>query len=217
MNIVILGAPGSGKGTQSELLANKLNLFYFQTGELARELAKKDKRIREIVDSGRLIPKEEMTMYALDNLKESKSNYKDILFEGFPRFISQYEALEKFLELKGDGIDAVISLDISEREAVRRLSARRICENCGEIYNLITTPPPEEGKCGNCGGKLVQRADDKPESIKVRFSYYKDNTEKLIDYLDRKKKLIRIDGERPIEVIFKDILQKLKVKDARKH
>jgi len=214
---VILGAPASGKGTQAQLLSEKFKLFHFQTGELSRSLAKKDPRIKKIVDSGKLIPEEEMTMYALDYLKENKPDLKNILFEGFPRFISQYEALEKFLELKGDGIDAVISLDISEREAVRRLSARRICENCGEIYNLITTPPPEEGKCGNCGGKLVQRADDKPESIKVRFSYYKDNTEKLIDYLDRKKKLIRIDGERPIEVIFKDILQKLKVKDARKH
>ncbi|OGM13892.1 hypothetical protein A3A76_05275 [Candidatus Woesebacteria bacterium RIFCSPLOWO2_01_FULL_39_23] len=209
MNIVILGAPGSGKGTQSELLANKLNLFYFQTGELARELAKKDKRIREIVDSGRLIPKEEMTMYALDNLKESKSNYKDILFEGFPRFISQYEALEKFLLLKGDDIDAVISLDISQEGAVRRLSSRRVCEECGEVYNLLTNPPKEPDKCDKCGGRLFHREDDKPESIRVRFIDFQENTKKLIDYLEKQGKLIRVNAERPIDEIFQEILQKL--------
>src|SRR3990172_124955 len=210
MNIVVLGAPASGKGTQAQLLSEKFKLFHFQTGELSRSLAKKDPRIKKIVDSGKLIPEEEMTMYALDYLKENKSDLKNILFEGFPRFISQYGALEMFLKTKGDDIDAVIALDITEKEAIRRLSARRICENCGEVYNLITSPPPEAGKCGKCGGKLMQRADDKQESIKVRFTYYKDNTKKLIDYLDKKGKLLRVDGERPIEVIFEDILERLK-------
>lgn len=213
MNIVLLGAPASGKGTQAKLLIQKLNLFHFQTGELSRNLAKKDPRIKEIVDSGKLIPEEEMTMYALDYLKDVKPDFKNILFEGFPRFISQYEALEKFLKMKGDDIDVVISLDIDEDEAIKRLSARRICEKCGRIYNLVTNPPQNPSVC-ECGGELVQREDDKPESIKLRFEYYNDNTKKLIDHLDRSGKLICVDAVRPIDVIFQDILQKLGVKNG---
>jgi adenylate kinase len=211
MNIVILGAPGSGKGTQAELLVKELSLYHFQTGELSRKLAKKDTRIREIVDSGKLIPEQEMTMYVIDFLTKNHSEMSDILFEGFPRFISQHEALEKFLKTKGDDIDAVISLDISEEEAVARISSRRICKECGEVYNLVTDPPPEGGGC-KCGGKLVQRGDDNPKSVKTRFEYYRNNTKELIDYLDVKGKLIRVDGERPIEVIFKDILERIRDK-----
>lgn len=209
MNLVLLGAPGSGKGTQAELLAKRLGLFHFQTGELSRSLAKKNARIKKIVESGELIPEEEMTMYALDYLKEKKTKFKNILFEGFPRFISQYEALEQFLKTKGEDIDAVITLDIDEKEAIKRLSGRRVCEKCGRVYNLITTPPPEKDTC-ECGGRLIQRDDDKPDAIKVRFKYYKKNTQKLIDYLDKKGKLIHIDAARPIEVIFQDIFLKLK-------
>ena len=213
MNIIILGAPGSGKGTQASLLAKKLNLFYFQTGKLSRDIAKKDKRINEIMNSGKLIPEQEMTMYVIDNLSKNRSKMKDILFEGFPRFISQFKALDAFLKGKGDDIDAVITLDISEEEAIRRISSRRICRKCGEVYNLITKPPPG-GKC-KCGGKLSLREDDSPDSVRVRFQYYSQNTKKLIDHLDLKGNLIRVDGERPIDVIFKDILKKLKEKGVR--
>jgi adenylate kinase len=135
---------------------------------------------------------------------------KNILFEGFPRFISQYKALADFLQSKGDDIDAVISLDISEKEAVRRISSRRICEKSGEVYNLITNPQPKGG-C-KCGGKLMQRKDDTPKSVKIRFKYYKENTKKLIDYLGKQNNLIRVNGERPIKVIYKDILGKLEDK-----
>jgi adenylate kinase len=212
MNIVILGAPGSGKGTQSELIAKEYNLYHFQTGALSRKLAKKDKRIREIVRTGKLVPEQEMTMYVIDFLSNKKPGMKNILFEGFPRFISQYEALEEFLKNKGDDIDAVISLDISKKEAIKRISSRRICKACGEVYNLITNPPPKTG-C-KCGGKLIQRRDDNPKSIKTRFEYYHNNTEKLINYVDKKGKLMRVDGERPIDVIFADILKKLGVKNG---
>lgn len=205
MNIVLLGAPASGKGTQAEFLAQKFNLYLFQTGNLSRELAEKDERIREIVSSGKLIPQEEMTMYVLDSLHENAGKYADILFEGFPRFISQYQALDKFLKNKGDDIDIVISLDISEEEAVKRISSRRICTKCGKTYNLITNPAPD-GKC-ECGGELVQRKDDNPESVKTRFQYYYDNTKELVDYLDDQGKLRRVNGERPIVEIQQELAE----------
>lgn len=213
MNIVLLGAPGSGKGTQADMLANRLNLFYLQTGELAREWAEKDARINEIVDSGKLIPEEEMSAYVMNYLEERVPSGENILFEGFPRFITQYEVYEKWLGSKGRRIDAVVSLDISEEVAISRLSSRRICDQCGEVYNLITNPPKATDKCDKCGGKLVQRDDDNPGAIKTRFAYYHDNTRKLIDYLDEKGMLIRVDADRPIEVIFEDILEKLGVGD----
>lgn len=208
MNIVLLGAPGSGKGTQAEKLAERLNLYLFQTGELTRSLAKKDKRIQDIYDSGKLIPEGEMTMHVIDFLSKEIPDMHDILFEGFPRFISQYKALDNYLKSKGDDIDAIFSLDVSEDEAIRRISSRRICTKCGEVYNLVTNPPPK-GKCGECGGELKQRTDSKPEAVKVRFEYYRDNTKKLIDYLDKKGKLTRINGEQEIDAVFKEIMSHL--------
>ncbi len=210
MNIIILGSPASGKGTQAELLANRLGLFHLQGGEIARDLAGKDARIAKIVNSGKLIPQDEMTMYVIDYLNKNKPDYKDIIYEGFPRFISQYEALEKFLGTKGVALDYVITLDISKKEAVKRISSRRICTKCGEVYNLITNPPVNENKCNKCGGELIQRKDDNPESVETRFEYYKKNTKELVDYIEGKGKLVKIDGERPIEDIYNDILTKIK-------
>lgn len=134
---------------------------------------------------------------------------RNILFDGFPRFISQYEALDEFLKSKGDDIDAIISLDISEEEAVNRISSRLTCEKCGTIYNTITNPPQNSGLC-DCGGTLRQREDAKPEAVKVRFQFYRDNTEKMINHIDQKGKLIRINGELPIDEVYKEIIGKLK-------
>lgn len=213
MNLIILGPPGSGKGTQAKMLAEKLSLYHFQTGEFSRNLAKRDPRIKKIVDSGKLIPEQEMTSYVSKYLEEKVPDAEGILFEGYPRFITQHEYLKGWMQSKGRKINAVILLDISEKEAIRRLSARRICEQCGDVYNLITNPPSGD-KC-RCGGKLIQREDDSPKSIIVRFKYYKDNTKKLIDYVEKKGNLIRVDGERPIKVIFEDIMARLKVNEKR--
>ncbi len=215
MILVLLGAPASGKGTQAGLLAKKFNLYHFQTGSIARELAKTNPRIKNIVESGQLIPEEEMTMYAIDHLARNIPQMKDILFEGFPRFISQYEALNEYLKSKGDDIDAVISIEVGEEEAIRRIAARRTCNKCGRVYNLITNPPPKENQC-ECGGELFQRDDDKPEAIKTRFRAFKDNTKQLMDELDKKGILIKVDGERPIDEIQKDLVNIVgKVKDGQ--
>lgn len=205
MNIVLLGSPASGKGTQAEILCRKFNLFHLSTGDVARKLAETDERIRDLINAGKLIPAEEMTMYVFDFLKNERPDLSDILFEGFPRYVSQYEALDNFLKSKGDDIDLVISLEVPQDVAIKRISARRTCTVCGKVFNTITNPPSKPGWCDKCGGLLAQRDDDKEDAIKTRFEYYMDNTKELIDYVDGLKKLVRVDGDRPIDEIAKDL------------
>jgi adenylate kinase len=214
MNIVLLGSPASGKGTQADILCRKFGLFHLSTGDISRKLAETDPRIKEMINSGKLIPSEEMTMHVLDFLKTQKPDLTDILFEGFPRFITQYEALANFLHTKGDGIDLVISLEVSEKVAIERISSRRVCEKCGENFNTVTKPSKIEGVCDKCDGNLIQRKDDNPESVKVRLMYYQENTKELINYLDKKDLLTKVNGERPIDEIAKD-LQKI-VEEVKK-
>ncbi len=208
MNIIILGPQGSGKGTQAKLLAEKLNLFYFESGKFLRKLAESDERINEIVNKkGGLIPDKQMFSLFSDFLDKKKSDGQNILLDGFPRSLKQYALLKNWLNQKGQKINSAILLNISERESIRRLSARRICAECGTLYNLITNPPPTKN-C-KCSGVLIQREDDRPEAIKKRLTAYKRQTEPLIDLLRKEGILIEVDGERPIEIIHKNILARL--------
>lgn len=209
MNVILLGAPASGKGTQAVLLSKKLGLYYFRAGELARSLREKSERLKKIIDSGELVPEDEMSMYVIDFLARERPSTKNILFEGFPRFISQYEALSKFLLTKGDNIDAIIALEMREQDAIDRISGRRVCAKCGENYNLSTNLPKNVGICDKCGGELFQREDDKPAAIKVRFDFYHKNTKELIEYLAKKKALIKVNAAQPIEEVFKETVKKL--------
>lgn len=209
MNIIILGPQGSGKGTQAELLVKRYNLFYFESGGFLRELAKVNPRVDEIINKkGELIPDEEIFSYISKYLEEDLPKEKSFLLDGYPRSVRQYELLEEWLTQRHQEIGLAIFLEVSEEESIKRLSARRICSKCGEIYNLITNPPPERS-CP-CGGKLSQRKDDKPEAIKRRLELYRKETEPLIKVLDKEGILMKVDGERPINVIFGDIVTRLK-------
>lgn len=214
MNLIVLGPPGSGKGTQARMLAQKYGLFYLQTGSLSREWAKSNSRIRNIVESGRLIPQREMTKFIMKYLEKHVPDANNILLEGYPRFIDQYETYSRWLSKKGQKIDAIIVLDISEQAVVRRLSSRRTCIKCGRVYNLITDPPAEKGKC-ECGGRLLSRKDDNPKSIRVRFDYFTNNTKLLIDYLKNADQMIEVKADRPINLIFKDITERIDRKHER--
>ena len=205
MNIILIGSPASGKGTQADMLCREYGLYHLSTGDVARKLAETNKRIRDLINAGKLIPSEEMSMYVLDFLKNEKPDLNNILFEGFPRFISQYEALDNFLKSKGDDIDLVISLEVPEEVAIKRISSRWMCSKCSEPYNTITNPPKNTGVCDKCRGTLIQRDDDKPEAVKTRFDYYMANTKEFVDYVDKKGLLTRVNGDRPIEDIAKDI------------
>ncbi len=210
MNLIILGPQGSGKGTQAKLIAKRLNLFCFESGDFLRDLAETDSRIDEIINKkGILLPDQEIFSYVSKYLEKNDSDLKNFILDGYPRSVKQYQYLKNWLQERGSVIDKAVFLDISEEESLKRLSARRICENCGKLYNLITNLPPK-GVC-ECGGKLIQREDDKPAAIKKRLALYKKQTMPMINQLREEKILIEINGERPIKTIFQDILQKLGV------
>lgn len=207
MNIIILGPQGSGKGTQAKLLADEFGLYYFESGKFLRKLAKEDERIDQIINKeGRLIPDDEIFSYVKKELNQKDPDLDGMILDGYPRSVKQYKLLTDWLEENGEDIDYAIFLDISEKETIRRLSARRMDEETGNIYNLITNPPPEDLDAE----KLVQRPDDKPEAIKTRLEQYNEQTQPLINLLREKGILMEVDGERPIDVVFKDITGRIK-------
>jgi len=213
MNIIILGALGSGKGTQARLIAEKLNLFYFESGKFLRELAKSDSSIDERINKkGELLPDEEIFSLLTKHIEDENPTRENLLLEGYPRSVKQYELLKEWLAEKSQQIDHVIFLEISEKEVMKRTSARKIDRKTGKIYNMITNPPGSDVDTNN----LYQRPDDKPEAIKKRLDWFKRSVLPLVDVLEKEGILERVDGERPIETIFKDILSRLgKNKNAK--
>lgn len=207
MNIIILGPQGSGKGTQARILSERLGLYHFEMGGFLRELAKTDSKIEKTLKNGELIP-DEMFFFAMkDLLQEKISSGKGVILDGFPRTTKQYEMLKNWFDQEGLNIDKTIFLDISDKEVIRRLSARRTCDKCGEVYNLITSPKPKNPEvCDKCGGKLIQRKDDNPDSIRKRLEVYRENTVPLLNIFEKEGLLLKVEGERPIEVISEDLL-----------
>lgn len=213
MNLIFVGPQGSGKGTQAKLVAEKFGLFYLEAGVIIRQKAKENsplgKRINEIANvRGELLP-DALTA----SLMEEKLNLVDnrsVVFDGYPRNVAQFKVLERYLQGKGEKIDKVFFLTLSKEESIRRLSGRRVCEKCKENFNLITKTPKLAGICSSCGGKLIQRSDDTPERIEARLKEYQKQTTPLILFSGKLGILEEINGERPIEVIFEDILRRLK-------
>ena len=211
MNLAILGPQGSGKGTQARLLSQKLGLAYVESGALLRDVAKSDPKIDETINKkGQLLP-DEVTFSVIKNyLEENVPQGTNILLDGYPRSLKQYELIKDYLSSKGTRLDKAIFLDISNAEAVKRLSARRICSSCGEVYNFITNPPANPEICDKCGGKLIQREDDTPELIEERLRLFRTSTEPLIRQFEKEEIIIDVNGEQPIQTILAQILEKLK-------
>lgn len=208
MIVLLLGKPGSGKGTQAKRLCDALGYYYFSTGDFSRSLAKREKRIADIMNSGGLIPEEEMTNYVSKFLEEKILETKDMVLDGFPRFVSQYKFFKDWLKGRGLDVDLVISLDITDEESITRISSRRMDKNTGKIYNLATEPPPASVKSED----LVQRSDDTPEIIKNRLKVYMANTQPMIDYIEKEGRLVHVDGARSVEVIQSELVKIIKEK-----
>lgn len=200
MNIILIGPQGSGKGTQARILCEKYNFFYFESGAYLRRIAEDHPDLKKWLAEGKLVPDKEMTSY-LTAFLDSKSLYDDIIFDGFPRTVVQYNFLKNWLSEKQVKIDLAIDLQISEEETLRRLSARRQDSVTGEIYNLITDLPPKNVD----KSRLIQRDDDKPEAIQKRLALYRERTEPLIKELKKESRVVVVDGERSIEAIAGDI------------
>ena len=181
MKLILLGAPGAGKGTQAEILCKKLGIPTISTGNILRAAIKEGTptglKAKSFIDAGALVP-DEVIIGIVDERLARDDCQGGYILDGVPRTIAQAEALEK----AGIGFDAVVSLEISEEEILRRMSGRRVCEACGSSYNVVAIPPRVEGICDNCGGKLIQRKDDTPETVRERLKVYHTETEPLVDF-----------------------------------
>jgi len=210
MNILLIGPQGSGKGTQAEILLKRSGLFYVEMGGILREAAKNNQTIDRLINvEGKLVPDDIAFSLVIEKIEKEIPEKDNILFDGFPRSVAQYEMLSTWLLGFGKKIDVAILIDISDDESIRRLSARRKCADCGKIWNLVTEPqPPSPDKC-ECGGDLKQRKDDTPEAIKERLSAYHAVTDKLVSLLREKDVLMKVDGTKPIDEVTKDIVEGL--------
>lgn len=185
MFIVLLGAPGSGKGTVGEILTKDLKLAHISTGDLFRENLKNEtelgKKAKEYMDKGELVP-DEITIGMLQDRMKKDDVENGAIFDGFPRTKLQAESLDKMLEAEGHKVDMALNIDVPFDEIVERIANRRSCRGCNAIYNIVFNPPKQESVCDECGGELYQREDQKPEVVKNRLEVYKKTADELIEY-----------------------------------
>ena len=197
MKVILLGAPGAGKGTQAEKISQKFNIPAISTGNILREAIKNETALgmeaKSYMDGGKLVPDEIVINILKERLGEDDCKNGFIL-DGFPRTVPQAEALDKM----GVNIDRVVDIEVEDEKIMQRLSGRRVCEDCGASYHLDYKPSKEEGKCDKCGGKTVQRKDDHPDTIKERLQVYHQQTEPLKDYYYATGKLIVVEGQEDV-------------------
>jgi adenylate kinase len=210
MDVILLGPPGSGKGTQAQKLVERYHIPQISTGDILRSAVKEKTPLgveaKKYMDQGRLVPDEVVVGLVRDRLKTPDCNDGFIL-DGFPRTVPQAEALESTLQDMKRGIDHCVSIEVDKEELIRRLTGRRTCRNCGAMYHLIFDPPTTEGVCNKCGGELYQRDDDKEETIRARLKVYEEQTAPLIEYYRNRELLRTIQGVGAPEKIFKEIVK----------
>ncbi len=215
MNIIFLGPPGAGKGTQAKVLVEKYGIPQISTGDMLREHVKKGtelgKKAKEYMDKGQLVPDEIILSMVKERLSQPDAQ-KGFILDGFPRTVAQAEALDKMLEEMGRKIEYVLALIVPDDELVERLTGRRTCKNCGMMYHIKFKPPKVEGKCDVCGGELYQRPDDNEETVRNRLKVYHESTAPLIEYYKKKGVLFEIDGTKSIEEITQEIINILEKK-----
>ncbi len=212
MRIVMLGAPGAGKGTQAKKITAKYSIPHISTGDIFRANIKNGTELgnkaKTYMDQGLLVPDELVVDLVVDRVKQDDCA-KGYVLDGFPRTIPQAEALDKALTEMGESIDYAINVEVPDENIVQRMSGRRACLTCGATYHVIYAPTKEENVCDACQGELILRDDDKPETVQKRLNVYHEQTQPLIDYYTEKDKLVEVDGTIDIEKVFDAIVKVL--------
>lgn len=208
MKIIMLGAPGAGKGTQAKKIAEKYQIPHVSTGDIFRfnikEGTELGRKAKEYMDQGALVPDELTIGMLMDRIQ--KEDCKDgYVLDGFPRTIPQAESLQKAITEMGQQIDFAINVDVSDENIINRMSGRRACISCGATYHIVYNPSKIPGVCDVCGSELVLRDDDKPETVKKRLSVYHDQTRPLIDYYKETGVLVNVEGTQELNKVFSDI------------
>ena len=210
MKLLMLGAPGAGKGTQAKKIAEKYNIPHISTGDIFRANIKNGtelgQKAKTYMDQGLLVPDELVVDLVMDRFAQPDCENGYVL-DGFPRTIPQAEALDAALEKAGAKIDYAINVEVPDENIIRRMSGRRACVACGATYHLVHIPPKKEGVCDTCGKELILRDDDKPETVKKRLDVYHEQTQPLIDYYTEKGALVEVDGTVDMEDVFDAIVK----------
>lgn len=210
MKIIMLGAPGAGKGTQAKRIADKYQIPHISTGDIFRANIKNGtelgKKAKTYMDQGLLVPDELVVDLVVDRLAQADCQ-KGCVLDGFPRTIPQAESLDAALAAKGEAIDHAIDVDVPDENIINRMSGRRACVGCGATYHIVHAPTKAEGICDRCGEALILREDDQPETVKKRLDVYHTQTQPLIDYYTTKNVLKSVDGTLDMEDVFKAIVE----------
>jgi len=217
MKIIMLGAPGAGKGTQAKMIADKYQIPHISTGDIFRANIKNGtelgKEAKKYMDAGQLVPDELTVKLLLDRVanEDCKNGY---VLDGFPRTIPQAEVLENALTKLGEKVDYAIDVDVPDENIIRRMSGRRACVACGATYHIVYNPTKEEGICDRCGAALILRDDDKPETVIKRLDVYHAQTQPLIDFYSSRNVLRSVDGTQDLMKVFEDIVKILDASEA---
>ena len=212
MKLIMLGAPGAGKGTQAKRIAAKYGIPHISTGDIFRANIKNGtelgKKAQTYMDQGLLVPDELVCDLVVDRIQQSDCE-KGYVLDGFPRTIPQAEALTAALEKLGKGIDYAINVEVPDANILNRMGGRRACLGCGATYHVEFNAPKQEGICDTCGAELVLRDDDKPETVQKRLDVYHEQTQPLIDYYTKAGKLAEVDGTKDMDDVFAAIVDLL--------
>jgi len=208
VNLLLMGLPGAGKGTQAEQLIKKYDIPHISTGDMFRAAIKDGtqlgKRAKEYMDAGELVP-DEVTIGVVRERLSKDDCSKGFLLDGFPRTTAQAEALEQILADLGRSINHVLYINVDQSELMARLTGRRICRDCGSTYHMIYNPTKVDGECDKCNGELYQRADDNEETVGTRLKVNIDQQQPLLDFYQEKGTLRNVEGNQKIDVVFKEI------------
>lgn len=212
MKLIVLGAPGAGKGTQALMLSEKYGILHISTGDIFRSNIKQGTALglkaKEYIDAGMLVPDELTLSLIMDRLHMPDCEQGYIL-DGFPRTIPQAERLTDALAQDGEELTAVLDIEVPDEVIVARMGGRRVCPVCGESFHVENRPPKKEGICDRCGAALIIRPDDAPETVKKRLDVYHEQTQPLIDYYRAQDKLLAFDGTLPMQQVFETIAEAL--------